>query len=198
VTAPAATGTRREAVLGHLARYPDLTANELARVIGTRSSLTRLLQDMEAKAQVVSRSGRRPGQGGQVRLWRLAPPATVPPPRLAPAAEVVERRRERDRITTARRRARTRPLFAGTADLPGAACAGADPALFFPDRGDTEAEAAAVAICAGCPIRAACYARAVQNGERSGIWGGVNLESGPPARAAVAGERWQERRPPKP
>lgn len=30
-------------------------------------------------------------------------------------------------------------------------------------------------VCAGCPVRAQCYTRAVENGERWGIWGGVNF-----------------------
>jgi hypothetical protein len=61
--------------------------------------------------------------------------------------------------------------------LPAAACAGADPGLFFPEPGDTVTEAVASAICAGCPARAECYATAARNGERAGIWGGVNFET---------------------
>jgi transcription factor WhiB len=175
--------TRREAILVHLAGHPDLTASELRRVIGSGSDVLPLLRDMQGKAQVVSRAGRRPGQGGPVSLWRLAPPGTVPPPRPPVSAEVLAGRRERDRRATAARRARDRIPFAGAAVLPGAACPGADPALFFPDPGDTETEARAVAICAGCPARAACYERARLNRERWGIWGGVNFEAVPPRRS---------------
>ena len=179
MTAAAATGTRREAILDHLSGHPDLTASELARVIGSGSCVGHLLQDMEAKAQVVSRPARRPGQGREAHLWRVAPPGTVPPPRPPESAEAAARRRERDRRATAARRARLRvaapPLSAPL--LPGAACLAADPALFFPAPGDDGTEARAVAICAGCPARAACYERAVQNGERSGIWGGINFET---------------------
>ena len=52
-----------------------------------------------------------------------------------------------------------------------------DPALFFPEPGDTATEAQALAVCAACPVRARCYAQAVENAERWGIWGGVNFET---------------------
>jgi hypothetical protein len=58
---------------------------------------------------------------------------------------------------------------------PGAACAGADPELFFPSPGDEGAEAQA--ICRECPIRSECYTLAAQRGERWGIWGGVNFDA---------------------
>ena len=189
MSAPAITaaGTRREAILAHLGDHPDLTASELARVIGAGSCVGHLLQDMEAKAQVISRPGRRPGQGREARLWRVAPPGTVPPPRGQLPAEVVARRRERDRATQAARRARLRPAvpLPSAPLLPNAACAAADPALFFPETGDAETETRAVAICVACPVRAACYERAAQNRERAGIWGGINFETRPPTAAAT-------------
>ena len=190
MTVVVVTGTRREAILAHLADHPDLTASELTRVIGASSArrVTDLLRNMEAKAQVVSRAGRRPGQGGPVHLWRVAPPGTVPQPRPPVPVEVLARKRQRDRRATAARRARARVPFPGVADLPGAACLGADPALFFPDQGDAVAEALAVAICAACPVRAACYAWAVQTGERFGVWGGANFENEGRARPAAVGE----------
>ena len=192
MTGPAATGTRRARILAHLADHSDLTAYDLARAIGAASTVTDLLRDMESKAQVVSRTVRWPGQGRPVHLWRVAPAGTLPPPPASHAAELAKRRRERDRVATAARRARrlgARVPPVGAAALAGAACRGEDPALFFPDQGDAETEAAAQAICRGCPVRAACYARAVQVGERYGIWGGINLEREPPARPAVADER---------
>jgi hypothetical protein len=160
-----------------LAGHPDLTAHELARLIGTASTVTDLLRDMQLKGQVIARTERRPQQGRPVHLWRLAPPGTVPPPRTSPPAEIVARHRERDRRATAARRARMRgPARQPAAiPLPGAACRTADPSLFFPDPGDTRTQAQAAAICAGCPVRAPCYAQAMQNGERWGIWGGVNF-----------------------
>jgi DNA-binding transcriptional ArsR family regulator len=177
VTVEAAAGTRRARILAHLADHPDLTAHELARLIGTASTVTDLLRDMQLKGQVIARTERRPQQGRPVRLWRLAPPGTVPPPRPPQAAEIVARRRERDRRATAARRARMRAPVRQPAAiaLPGAACRTADPALFFPEPGDTGAEAQAQAVCVGCPVRAQCYAQAVENGERWGIWGGVNF-----------------------
>ena len=179
----AASMTRREAILAALASHPDLTAYELVRVIGAASHITDLLRSMETKAEVISRTERRPGQGRPVHLWRVAPPGTVPPPRASEAAEIVVRRRQRDRRATAARRARARaaaPPAPAAVSLRGAACVGADPDLFFPsEAGGPEAYRARVAeasaICAGCPARAACYERALQNGERHGVWGGVNF-----------------------
>ena len=48
------------------------------------------------------------------------------------------------------------------------ACRGLDPALFFPERGDSTA--AAKATCASCPVRAQCLDYGLY--ERFGIWGG--------------------------
>ena len=183
--------TRRARILTHLAGHPDLTASELARVIGSRSYLGPLLRDMQAKAQVVSRPGSRPGHGSPVLMWRVAPRGTIPPPRPPLAPEVLAHKRERDRRATAARRARGRVPFAGALSLPGAACAFEAPALFFPD-GDAEAEAKAVAICSGCPVRMPCYLRAVQNGERFGVWGGVNFET---AAVAVTGNATSREEP---
>jgi hypothetical protein len=172
----AAAMTHREAVLAHLGQYPDLTAGELARAIGARGTLHKLLRDMEQYAQVMAIPGRRPGQGGPVSVWRVAPPGTVPPPEAAPSLREAERRRARDRAAARARRARQReaPAVPVPALPPGAACAGADPEIFFPAAGGDETEA--MAICARCPIRAACYARAKAAGECHGIWGGVNFE----------------------
>ena len=185
-----AAGTRRVRILAHLARHPDLTAHELARLIGTASSVTNLLRDMQLKGQVTARTEWRPQQGRPVRLWRVAPPGTIPPPRLPQPAEIVARRRERDRRATAARRARMRvpvPQPAAHA-LPGAACRTADPALFFPEPGDTRAEAQALAVCARCLVSAACYGQAVDNGERWGIWGGVNFGMPRGSRSAGPGQ----------
>ena len=183
--------TRREAILAHLDGHPDLTAYELRRAIGAASHIADLLRAMEARAEVVARTERRPGQGRPVHVWRAAPPGTVPPPRASEAAEIVARKRERDREATRARRVRLRPAVPVPPAplLPGAACAGADPALFFPDPGDTETEAQAVAICAVCPVRAACYDRAAQNGERWGIWGGRNLSRAAELRRSQLAER---------
>ena len=57
------------------------------------------------------------------------------------------------------------------------ACAGSDPELFFPS--DDDALAAAVAVCAACPLRATCLELAAARSE-SGVWGGVLLQDGRP------------------
>lgn len=65
-----------------------------------------------------------------------------------------------------------------TLALPGAwadqaLCAQADPDTWFPDEQDRKTAAAAIAICARCPVRAECLAHALAIGERHGIWGGL-------------------------
>ena len=52
-----------------------------------------------------------------------------------------------------------------------AACADADPALFFGEHGRPATEAKA--MCAGCLVRSACLDFALQSHERFGIWGGL-------------------------
>ena len=49
-------------------------------------------------------------------------------------------------------------------------CAGVDPALFFPERGDSVK--AAKAVCAGCEVRQECLDYALRLGIRFGIFGG--------------------------
>jgi WhiB family transcriptional regulator, redox-sensing transcriptional regulator len=53
-----------------------------------------------------------------------------------------------------------------------AACGRADPDLFFPDR--SADITAAVAICAGCPVRAECHEFAEATNQVHGVWAGVN------------------------
>ncbi|MGI8663089.1 MAG: WhiB family transcriptional regulator [Acidimicrobiales bacterium] len=52
-----------------------------------------------------------------------------------------------------------------------AACTGADPDLFFPDRG--ELALAAKVVCAVCPVREQCLAHALVFHEDHGVWGGT-------------------------
>jgi WhiB family redox-sensing transcriptional regulator len=54
-----------------------------------------------------------------------------------------------------------------------AACASVDPDLFFPRRGE-EGSSQAKAVCATCPVRQDCLDAAILEGERYGIWGGLN------------------------
>nr|BFD92235.1 hypothetical protein KitaXyl93_35950 [Kitasatospora sp. Xyl93] len=86
-----------------------------------------------------------------------------------------------------------RPLAARLAEyqpspdgaLPGAACVGADPDLFYPEPDeDTDltddaaaaawwAERRAKMICAGCPVRLMCLELALERREKHGILGGM-------------------------
>ncbi len=53
-------------------------------------------------------------------------------------------------------------------------CTNADPEFWFPaDEEDPDLAAAALALCARCPVRPACLAHALAIGERHGIWGGL-------------------------
>lgn len=53
-----------------------------------------------------------------------------------------------------------------------AACLGADPETFYPEKGGTTREAKV--ICKGCPVAAACLDYALEMGERFGVWGGAS------------------------
>lgn len=52
------------------------------------------------------------------------------------------------------------------------ACVGADPAIWFPERGDTSSRAKA--ICASCEVRAECRDHAINYPELFGLWGGLS------------------------
>jgi transcription factor WhiB len=202
-TLAAAPSCRRERILAHLQEHPGRTAYEICIDLGytlaggrrASGAVLSLLRSMEQKGLVVARTEFRPQQGREVYLWRIASPGTVPPRRPMSAA-IAERRRERSRMSKRRERARARghdvppgaairgvslsvPRLSASAAWslpPGVACRSADPALFFPDPGESDREAKA--ICAACPVRAECLTVAVANGERYGVWGGVNLEAG--------------------
>ncbi len=53
-----------------------------------------------------------------------------------------------------------------------ASCRGADPALFFPERGANTA-GKAKAICAGCGVREECLEYALADSESAGVWAGL-------------------------
>jgi len=53
-----------------------------------------------------------------------------------------------------------------------AACAGVDPDLMFPERGQSAAPGKAV--CDGCPVRAPCLDHALTHHENWGVWGGTS------------------------
>ena len=56
-----------------------------------------------------------------------------------------------------------------------AACQGHDPAHWFADRREAGSERAK-AVCAGCPVRAACLDYAVVTDQRWGVWGGLTAD----------------------
>jgi len=59
-------------------------------------------------------------------------------------------------------------------DNPNRACApqsGVDPEWFFIENA---AVTKALAVCARCPVRAACLAHALAKPERYGVWGGYS------------------------
>jgi WhiB family transcriptional regulator, redox-sensing transcriptional regulator len=51
-----------------------------------------------------------------------------------------------------------------------AACRGLDPAIFFPDQGESAAKAKA--ICARCPVQIECSEYADRTRTDHGVWGG--------------------------
>lgn len=63
-------------------------------------------------------------------------------------------------------------LFASRAFMDLGACVGADPDLFFPDRG--ESLEPAKKICADCIVQEECLEYALELGERFGVWGGTS------------------------
>lgn len=67
-----------------------------------------------------------------------------------------------------------------------AACRGLDPGLFFPEIGETAAEAKA--ICAQCPVARQCLDFALVNAETEGVWGGVTPRARRPLRRALLRE----------
>jgi hypothetical protein len=199
---------RRARILDHLAGHPDRTVHEICVALGfiresgrgCTGGVLYLLRRMEQQGLVVARAEFRAAQGRQVRLWRTAPAGTVPPRRAEPWT-AAEHRRERARMKKRRERARARgmtvPVGAHVAAKwprlpvtpawtlpPATACQNAAPQLFFPEPGEPDDQAKA--ICAVCPVRAECLAAALANGERYGVWGGVNMETREHAAGGVA------------
>ncbi len=58
-----------------------------------------------------------------------------------------------------------------------AACRGADPNLFFPERGQVVRAAVALTYCENCQVRSQCLDAALQRSERVGVWGGTTGRS---------------------
>ena len=60
-----------------------------------------------------------------------------------------------------------------------AACREEDPDLFFPigSTGPALVQTAdAKAVCANCPVREPCLRWALENGQDSGVWGGLGVD----------------------
>jgi len=54
-----------------------------------------------------------------------------------------------------------------------AACATVSPELFFPEKGETNADAKT--ICGTCPVIAECYTAAQELKPQFGIWAGLSI-----------------------
>jgi WhiB family redox-sensing transcriptional regulator len=188
----------RPRILAELAARPGQTGYELAAALGYRKPQSRgvaeIVTRLYRQGVLVAVPRHRPALGRQVRVFFIAPPGTRPPvpPRRKRSAAEAETRRHRNRVNQRNRRARAAGKTPGPVEggrphlrlpktpeawqLPAApACQGADPALFFPE--DGESGTAAKAICASCPARVPCMAAAAARGERWGVWGGVNFET---------------------
>lgn len=74
-------------------------------------------------------------------------------------------------------------LIAQPAELQDGLCRQVDPDLFYPERGGSTKQARAV--CARCPVLAACRSWAVETRQAHGIWGGTTERE----RAAMLAER---------
>jgi len=71
--------------------------------------------------------------------------------------------------------------------MADAACAGQDPNLWHPHRGETIGEAAAKVVCAGCPVSRECLAYALARREPLGVWGGLSVSE----REQLTGRRYR-------
>jgi len=63
-------------------------------------------------------------------------------------------------------------------------CRGADPDLFFPERGDRPAQA--LAYCEDCSVRPECLASALEVAWTTGVWGGTTGAARKGLRRSVA------------
>ncbi|HVT78469.1 MAG TPA: WhiB family transcriptional regulator [Acidimicrobiales bacterium] len=63
------------------------------------------------------------------------------------------------------------PSFIPRAWRAARACADVNPSVFFDDPDDESG--AARAVCAACPVQAACLAQALTDREDQGVWGGL-------------------------
>lgn len=163
---PRAIAARRAGLLDHVRACPGLTTTQLALASGrTRNTVQ---DDMDALAA----AGLVTGWDQHVDELRRAVPHWFPSGAEPGDLDAVRRKQVQDYAAKASYHTETP---GSTIRLPrNTACAGADPALFFPECKDDEA--AAKAICARCPVRADCFQGACARGEEYGVWGGENFE----------------------
>lgn len=187
MSAPRSREAARSRILSCLEANPGVTALRLGQLLGLRSNAMRTLKVMLYDAEVIVVPEYRPHMGRTVGTWFVAPPGTVPPPRPAPDPDALARRRVRETMAQRARRTKGKPgpfssLRPGSArapDLSAGACRSADPELFFAADAERVAdwhrrEAAAKALCAGCPVRRRCLEYALDSGQEFGIWGGCD------------------------
>jgi WhiB family redox-sensing transcriptional regulator len=106
----------------------------------------------------------------------------------------------RDRQLAAARAARARLPVVDPEPPPGwmaeAACAGLDTNLFFPGRDAKADQAAAKAVCAGCPVRDACLDEALYGpqaaSDDAGVFGGTTPADRQRLRIATRGRRLRQ------
>lgn len=68
-----------------------------------------------------------------------------------------------------------------------AACRGANPAMFFPEKGNVVAARQARDICATCPVIDPCLEQALLDREAEGIWGNTTPKERRVLRRLVPG-----------
>ena len=75
-----------------------------------------------------------------------------------------------------------------------AACKGVDTNIFFPERGDHVTYRLAIQICDSCSVSIECLQYALENNERSGVWGGTNGDGRRPRKIDRTMEKLRQRR----
>jgi WhiB family redox-sensing transcriptional regulator len=182
-------GGFRHRALAWLQDNPGSSATDVTRALGLslRSARTSALDAMVYAGLVTVTAEKRDTRPAPVRVYSVAPPGHVPPPRPEPSPAL----RAARAAQRAASRAKTRPAAPDPEPLPSgaAACAGEDPEMFFPGFLAAPDVRKAKAVCARCPARAGCLAGALARAEPHGIWGGEVFENGrviPGRRLAAA------------
>lgn len=78
-----------------------------------------------------------------------------------------------------------RHLFAPRPWMADAECRGMNPDLFLPNRGDSNGERNAKAVCHACPVRSECLEYALAEHIQIGIYGGTSAKQ----RRTIARQR---------